>query len=270
MGGERRKLMSAIIQEDAIIHYEVLGHGKPVIFLHSWIGSWRYWIPSMQFTSSRFRAYAIDFWGFGASKKIVSRYALEQQVELLRVFISQMGVGRATLVGHGLGSIIGIYFAADFSNLVERLMVISFPMGIQKAHSRIQSQSPVDSAAWLFGNHSANTESREDVRKTDHKAITISFDQFNGVNWRQLIKRLPVSSLWIYGKNDQAIASPADEQLDLLPRSSQIQIFDKSGHFPMLDEPSKFNRLLTDFVNLPPGEDPGSLETKSLWKRRVR
>jgi pimeloyl-ACP methyl ester carboxylesterase len=262
--------MSAIIQEDAIIHYEVLGHGKPVIFLHSWIGSWRYWIPSMQFTSSRYRAYAIDFWGFGSTKKIASRYTLEQQVELLRGFIKQMGVGRTTLVGHGLGSIIGIYFAADFADLVERLMVISFPMGYQNAHPRLQSQSPVDSAAWLFGNHSINTESREDARKTDHMAITKSFDKFNEVNWRQLIKRLSVSSLWIYGKNDQAIFSPTDEELDSLPELSQFQLFNKSGHFPMLDEPGKFNRLLTDFVNLPPGEDPGSLEIKSLWKRRVR
>jgi CheY-like chemotaxis protein len=31
-----------------IVHYEVLGRGRPLIFLHGWIGSWRYWIPSMQ------------------------------------------------------------------------------------------------------------------------------------------------------------------------------------------------------------------------------
>ena len=82
--------MSAIIQENAIVHYEVLGHGKPVVFLHSWIGSWRYWIPSMQFASTRFRAYAVDFWGYGATKKISSRYSLEQQVALLNGFVKQM------------------------------------------------------------------------------------------------------------------------------------------------------------------------------------
>jgi len=216
--------MSAIIKEDGIIHYEVLGHGKPVIFLHSWIGSWRYWIPSMQFASSRYRAYALDFWGFGTSKKIVSRYALEQQVELLGGFINQMGLERTTLVGHGLGSIIGTYFAADFGHLVEKLMLISFPMGFQMAHSRLQSQSPIDSANWLFGTNSDNADPREDVRKTE----------------------------------------------DLLPGTSQIHLFEESGHFPMLDEPSKFNRLLTDFINLPLGDDPNSLEIKSLWKRRVR
>lgn len=262
--------MSAIIKEDGIIHYEVLGHGKPVIFLHSWIGSWRYWIPSMQFASSRYRAYALDFWGFGTSKKIVSRYALEQQVELLGGFINQMGLERTTLVGHGLGSIIGTYFAADFAHLVEKLMLISFPMGFQMAHSRLQSQSPIDSANWLFGTNSDNADPREDVRKTDLKAIKISFDQFNGVNWRQLINRLPVSSLWIYGKKDKAITSPTPDQLDLLPGTSQVHLFEESGHFPMLDEPSKFNRLLTDFINLPLGDDPNSLEIKSFWKRRVR
>ena len=196
-----------------------------------------------------------------------SKYAVcFLQVSSLR----QMGIGRATLVGHGLGSIIGIYFAADFSHIVEKLMLVSFPMGLKTAHSRLQSQSPIDSAAWLFGNNSANAESREDARKADLKAIKISFDQFNGVNWRQLINRLPVSSLWIYGKNDQAVSSPSADQVDLLPSSSQMQLFDQSGHFPMLDEPSKFNRLLIDFVNLPPGEDPSSMEIKSLWKRRVR
>ena len=30
--------MSAIILRDEIIHYEVLGRGRPVIFLHDWVG----------------------------------------------------------------------------------------------------------------------------------------------------------------------------------------------------------------------------------------
>jgi hypothetical protein len=38
----------------------------------------------------------------------------------------------------------------------------------------------------------------------------------------------------------------------------------------MLDEPGKFNRLLTDFINLPPGDDPSLVEIKETWKRKVR
>jgi pimeloyl-ACP methyl ester carboxylesterase len=262
--------MSALIQDNAIVHYEVLGHGKPVIFLHSWIGSWRYWIPSMQFASTRFRAYAIDFWGYGATKKISSRYSLEQQVSLLNSFVQQMGVGNFTLVGHGLGGIIAIYYAADHPDSVERLMVVSFPMGTQSTNPRLQTLSPADSADWLLGGNQPYTESREDAKKTDPQVITTTLNQYNDVNWRQLINRVPISSIWIHGEHDQAISKPTTENINSLPDSAQYLNFSDSGHYPMLDEPSNFNRLLTDFIRLSPGEDPHQLEIKPMWKRRVR
>ncbi len=57
--------MSAILLDDKIVHYEVLGRGRPIIFLHGWVGSWRYWVPAMQTAAMSFRAYGIDLWGFG-------------------------------------------------------------------------------------------------------------------------------------------------------------------------------------------------------------
>ena len=61
--------MSAIILRDEIVHYDVLGRGRPLLFLHDWVGSWRYWIPTMQAASTSFRAYALDLWGFGDTAK---------------------------------------------------------------------------------------------------------------------------------------------------------------------------------------------------------
>ncbi len=262
--------MSAIFLNNAIVHYEVLGRGKPVIFLHSWIGSWRYWIPSMQFASTSFRAYAIDLWGFGATNKVPSRYSLEQQVILLNDFIEYMGMQGFTLVGHGLGGIISIYYAADHPESVERLMVISFPMGTNTASPRLNSMSPEDSADWLLGQDPPNAESKEDARKADPQAISTALEQYNQVNWRQLINRVPVSSIWIHGQNDQAINNPTDEQLTHLPELADHLTFSDSGHYPMLDEPSKFNRLLLKFLKLSPGDDPRQLVLKPMWKRRVR
>lgn len=55
--------MSAILLDREIVHYEVLGRGRPILFLHGWVGSWRYSIPVMQATSVSFRTYALDLWG---------------------------------------------------------------------------------------------------------------------------------------------------------------------------------------------------------------
>jgi hypothetical protein len=43
-----------------------------------------------------------------------------------------------------------------------------------------------------------------------------------------------------------------------------------AGHFPMLDDSLKFNRLLTDFLALESGLSPRELQLKEEWKRRVR
>ena len=79
--------MSAVILQNEIVHYEVLGRGRPIIFLHGWVGSWRYWIPAMQAASISFRTYALDLWGFGDSAKNPYYYAIENQTELLDQFL---------------------------------------------------------------------------------------------------------------------------------------------------------------------------------------
>jgi len=53
--------MSVLYFQNEIVHYEALGRGRPLLFLHGWVGSWRYWMPTMQSASISFRTYALDF-----------------------------------------------------------------------------------------------------------------------------------------------------------------------------------------------------------------
>ncbi len=40
--------MSAILIDERVTHYEVVGRSRPISFLHGWVGAWRYWLPAMQ------------------------------------------------------------------------------------------------------------------------------------------------------------------------------------------------------------------------------
>jgi len=44
----------------------------------------------------------------------------------------------------------------------------------------------------------------------------------------------------------------------------------EAGHFPMIEEGRKFNRLIMDFLNLESNTSPQQLQLKEEWKRRVR
>ncbi len=120
--------MSAITIEDDLVHYEVLGRGRPVILLHSWLGSWRYWVPAMQQLSMKYRTYALDLWGFGDSGRDTKRYDFRSQVKLLDQFMEKLGITKAALIGHGLGASIIVRYALEYPDRVPRLMAVSPPL----------------------------------------------------------------------------------------------------------------------------------------------
>lgn len=122
--------MSAITIDNELVHYEVLGRGRPVILIHGWLGSWRYWIPAMQHLSlsNKYRIYALDLWGFGDSQKNSARYGLTSQVTLLQQFMEKLGIEKAAIVGHALGAAIAIEFARLRPQTAPKMMLISPPL----------------------------------------------------------------------------------------------------------------------------------------------
>lgn len=120
--------MSAITIGGDLVHYEVLGRGRPVVLIHGWVGAWQYWVPLMQQIHLKYRVYALDLYGFGDSAKNPSKYTLDKQIDLLKEFMSQMGLPKAALIGHGLGAMILIKFAKTYPDQVARMLAVSAPL----------------------------------------------------------------------------------------------------------------------------------------------
>lgn len=120
--------MSAITIDGDLVHYEVLGRGRPVILLHGLLGSWRYWIPTIQHLQQNFRVYALDLYGFGDSAKKPEKYALRHQVALVADFMQEMGLPKAALIGHDLGAYVAVEFAQQYPDRVARLMIVNTPL----------------------------------------------------------------------------------------------------------------------------------------------
>lgn len=262
--------MSVVLLEQHVIHYEVLGRGRPLIFLHGWVGSWRYWIPVMQSASMSYRAYALDMWGFGDTAKVQQNYQLNKQVQLIDGFLYEMGIGRVALVGHGLGAIVAVLYALRNPEIVDRVMAVGYPMDESRVNNRLRSASPVELADWLLEKSTLTEPVLTDAPKTDPQAIALSLSDLSSTEVQGASRNLKTPCLLVNGVNDQAVAPPDLDLMLMLPEQTHAVVFEQSGHFPMLDEGSKFNRLLIDFLSLPSGESPRQLQLKEEWKRRVR
>jgi pimeloyl-ACP methyl ester carboxylesterase len=262
--------MSIVTLDDELIHYEVLGRGKPIFFLHGWVGSWRYWIPTMQAASSLYRAYALDFWGFGDTAKQPDRYTLDEQVRLIGSFMDALGIVKMPLVGHGLGAVVALEFTLRFPDQVDRLMLTGLPISNSAINARLKTDTVNELVDWLLAKLPWIDSVRNEAVKTDPQAIQASFSDLQDLNLADLSMHMAVPCLFVHGQNDPAVELPPADLLLTLPDKTHGIIFEGSGHYPMLDEPAKYNRLLADFLSLPSGTSPRQLQLKEEWKRRIR
>ncbi len=262
--------MSAIIIDGSMVHYEVLGRGRPVVFLHGWVGSWRYWINAMQVASTSFRAYAIDFFGFGDTARDPVRYTLEAQANLVNRFLEEMGIGKVALIGHDLGALVAFSYVKQYPKYVDRMMVINCPVDYNSINARMKTPNMQDLVDWLSNRTPEAASALADAAKADPQAVSASLAGFQANNLFPEVRGLGIPCLFVYGATDPAITVPPPERAETLPIHMHQINLDASGHFPMIDNPAQFNRLLTDFLALGSGESPRELQMKEEWKRRVR
>jgi pimeloyl-ACP methyl ester carboxylesterase len=267
--------MSALVLEKGLVHYEAIGRGKgPLVFLHGWLGSWRYWVSTMEELSVSRRNYAFDLWGFGDSDKLRSgsqgvAYTISGYVDLLQDFLDEMGIQQVALVGHALGGLVALRFAARSPDRVQQIMGVSVPITgacIDRSFTAFSGNG--QALARLIGRRAGFPEVEREARKTDVDAIVTSVRSATEQNLRDVYLPFRIPVLLVHGGDDPFIQPPTPEFLRGMAENSRVVLFKGVQHFPMLEETNKFNRLLMQFLNA--GGDLDALEVKEEWQRRLR
>jgi pimeloyl-ACP methyl ester carboxylesterase len=266
-----------------MIHFEIVGRrGQPTLFLHSWLGSWRYWLPIMDIISDRYRAYALDLWGFGESDRRESAFSLAEYVDMLYGFLDSMGLARVNLVGHGLGGMIAIRAASEQPERFTRLLTVGTPIqgaSLQRvvqpgALSRLLGRTTptnvwVKLARQNISGHHPREITDDLVKDTESLSETLVQRVLASILSTDLspdLQKLQVPLLAVFGEKDTIVGL---DQANLFHDDhSHLQqvIKMRASHFPFLDQPTVFGRLLTDFLAV---NTVNQVELKTEWRRRV-
>ncbi len=266
--------MSAVVIDGGLVHYEAFGRGKPVLFLHGWLGSWRYWMSTMEGVSDKHRTYALDLWGFGDSDKSRPRYTVGDYVSLVNDFVNNMGIRDAPIIGHALGATVALEYAVSpHSSGIKKVMAVSLPMNSDCINRKLidfANNSVIAKMMWW--RQITYKEVQKEAEKTGEGAIIMSIQSVEKLNILDNIQILSQQAdsmlLAVYGEKDDVIdPTPTREFNGSWKNVRQIGLAD-SKHFPMLDEAAKFTRLLKDFLTLE--NDLSALELKDEWRRRTR
>jgi len=111
------------------LNVETIGDGPPVVFLHGLVGSHSYWNRVAGELSGR-TLYLIDLLGFGDSPKPTdSSYNIDQHANALHHTLAKGKIKHPfMLVGHSMGALIAIRYAAKYPDSVSKVILCNTPL----------------------------------------------------------------------------------------------------------------------------------------------
>lgn len=259
--------MGALVQDNRVIHYEVLGQGEPVLFLHGWMGSWRYWWPTMEAVAEHFRTYSFDFWGFGDSDTRAEFHNVDEYVEQVIRFLDGMGIARTRLVGHSMGGMVALKTTLAHPNRVVRVATAGaviegsalaplLKMTTSQLVTRLFVRRSVVTTIWMRLMQNIRSGWRrwfqevvDDSAKGSQEAIWESVRSMRQTDLRPELSNLKVPALIIHGSEDD-IVNPDQAEIfeQIYVPMAQVVVMDTCRHFPFMDDPESFNRILLDFL----------------------
>lgn len=255
--------MSVLVIDQQVVHYEVFGRGHPVLFLHGWLGSWRYWFPTMDLVSNHFRTYSFDFWGFGDSRGQNTHESIQNYSDQVIRFMDVLGIDKVTLIGHSMGGMVALKTAINHPKRISRVAAVGAPIDgdslswLLKLTDRPLFADAFAYLPWLrrsmfrfFLGETSDPAVHEviaDSLKSSATTLRRSVSSMWRTDLRPELPRLQVPTLIVHGGRDDIVRPNQADLFGNVP-CAEVVVMPESRHFPFLDESEVFNDLLLRFL----------------------
>lgn len=249
------------------MHYvDTLG-GRPIVFLHGWPGwsfSFRNVIRMLQ---KDFRCIAPDMIGFGKSAKPQSwRYTPGAHTQNLKMLIEHLDLQDITLVMHGFGGPVGMCYAMDHLDRIERVVLINtwlWDISNDPVASKAGklAEGPLGNLTYLKMNAAAKAIraqfcDKDKYNETVHEGyfgpfnrqedrsgtLAVAKQMVEAGAWydeiwanRHEFNQIPMSLIW--GTKDPAFGEKAMNKIWHEFPLIEVKHFDDAGHYVMEEHP---------------------------------
>jgi len=244
------------------VHYRVSGDGKETILLlhdsgnslHTWAG----WTDTL---SKKYRVVSVDLPGFGLTgPHPQGSYSAFMYAGFLDKFVDTLKLNKFTLAGNGLGAQIAWFYAAEYSENLNKLILLNAPGFETKSPPlvmRFASTPVVNSALWkvtprdamelmLENVYADNTRVNEKLvqrhlelflRPGNRKAFTDRAQVRDNRPPVDLIDNITTPTLILWGAEDTYISPEFAYEFHRRIRGAFLKIYQNTGHWPQEENP---------------------------------
>src|SRR5919205_465678 len=240
------------------VTYRRAGWGPVVVLIHGITGSSLTWEDVIEPLSEHYTVVAPDLLGHGESAKPRGDYSLGAYASGIRDLIAAIGHDRATVVGHSLGGGVGMQMAYQFPERVERLVLVSSGGLGREVRLVLRAGSDLDEI-WRGFSSLADPGARAAFIHTLRTILDPGGQRVSATDRLYLAAEMP--SLIMWGERDPIIPVEHGVAASETMPGSRLVTFPDAGHFPYRDDPRRFVRELSEFVD---STEPGDAREERL------
>jgi 3-oxoadipate enol-lactonase len=250
--------------------YDDLGAGFPVLFIHGHPFNRTMWLPQVQSLRWRFRTVAPDLRGYGESERGPDSAVTQEQFacDLARL-LDHLSIDRACVVGLSMGGQIAMEFARAFPERTQALVLAATfaqeetPAGVidrNRAADRLLAEGVVpigsEMLCKLIG---PETLKKHPLVASKVMRMICETDPMGAAaavrgralrrDYRPSLAEFNGPSMIVLGTDDAYTRVSDWHALQLVMQDCRLEIFERIGHMPNLEDEDRFNRCLHTFLD---------------------
>lgn len=250
------------------VHYLDGGKGEVILCIHGFGGTMDHWTRFARYMTDEYRVVAPDLPGFGDSSFIDGQsYTIQKQVERVHQFAQKLKLKNFHIVGNSMGGYIAGFYAFTYPDDIKTLGLIAAagvksPNESELAKELKRGNNPLIvedvksydnlmefvfyKPIWLptFAKKYFATKA---VEKKSH--FQYIFKQIHDVTTlEQYLNKINTPTLILWGENDRVLDVSGAYVFKKGIGNSQLVIFKKCGHLPMIENPKETATVYKKFL----------------------
>ena len=247
------------------IHYSVAGKGEPaLVFIHCWGCNRNFWDNQVAEFSKTNRVVTIDMPGHGESGSGRKNWSIESYGDDVKTVVTKLGLKRVVLVGSSMGGPIALEAAKRMPDNVVAIVPVDSLQNVEQTLTSEQLDGVIKQMTADYKNattgllnqffFSANTPEavktrviNEAISRQPETAVAILkgiFAYTPGPTLKEI--KVPIKAI-------NADLNPTNLEINrkYAPQFDAV-IIKGTGHYPMLEDPARFNQMLAEILKAVP------------------
>ena len=242
------------------IEYTEKGIGTPLLLLHGWGSSFKFYEKIIDALSNRCRVVALNFPGCGKSDTMLEPWTLEDYCNLVLKFIDAVKLENPILIGHSHGGRVILKMTAEKMLNPPKIVLLDsaglIPKKSFKQKFRAKSFKAIKRILTLpvIKNHSENllNKARNHYGSADYNAAPPVLRQtlvsLVNTDLREILPNISCPTLLIWGYKDTDTPLSEAKTIEHLIPEAGLCVFENAGHFAFFEQIGRTIAILNSFI----------------------